>query len=122
MSLSLPCARHFPYTPNPAADRFNSQGRLNGSLLNLALEVLALDQVRDVVLVFLALFLALGGLLLLQVLVALGQLAQRRQAVRAQLVQDARDELGQLLLLAVAVDSEGVGGDGGVDCIWIRVC
>lgn len=81
--------------------------------LGLALEVLAGDQLRDVIIVGLLALLAL-----LHVLVALGQLAQGGQGVGAQLVQDAGDELGQLLVLAVAVDGEGVGGDGGVDCLF----
>lgn len=53
---------------------------------------------------------------LLHALVALGELAQGSERVGAELVQDAGDELGELLVLAVAVDGEGVGGDRGVDC------
>lgn len=78
----------------------------------LALEVLALDEIRDVVVVFL-LVLTLGALL--QALVALGELSERGQGVGSKLVQDAGNELGQLLVLTVAVDGEGVGWDGGVD-------
>lgn len=48
-------------------------------------------------------------------LVALSQLTERGKRVRAQLVQDARDEVRELLVDAVAVDGKGVGGDGGVD-------
>ena len=85
-------------------------------LLNIVLEVLTLDQIRDIVIILV--LLALGaGLALLHVLVALGQLAEGGQAVGAQLVQDAGDQLGEFLLLAVAVEGEGVGGDGGVDFI-----
>lgn len=80
-------------------------------LLNLALEVLALNQVGDIILVVI-LLLALG---LLHVLVGLGELAEGGEAIGAQLVQDTRDELGEFLLLAVAVKSVGVGGDGGVN-------
>jgi len=92
------------------------------SSFHLGLKVLAFDQVRDVILIFvLPLLLTLGTtLLLLQALVALSQLAQRRQAVRAQLVQDSGVQLSQLLVLTVTVDGEGVGGDGGVDCFIIR--
>ena len=82
-------------------------------LFDLALEVLAINQIGDIVLVIILLVAALR---LLHVLVALGQLAERGQAVGAELVQDAGDELSELLLLAVAVEGEGVGGDGGVDC------
>jgi hypothetical protein len=49
-------------------------------------------------------------------LVGLGELAQGGERVRAELVEDARDELGELLDLAGAVDGEGVGGKGGVNC------
>lgn len=88
--------------------------------ISLALKVLALDQVGNVVLVvvgarLVAQLAALAPAALLQALVALGQLAQRRERVGTQLVQDARDELGELLVLAVAVDGKGVGGDRGVD-------
>lgn len=78
-------------------------------LLDLALEVLALDQVGDLVVI-------LALLSLLHVLVALGELAERGQGVGAELVQDAGDKLSELLVLTVAVDGEGVGLDGGVDC------
>lgn len=77
-------------------------------LLDLALEVLALDQVGDLVVI-------LALLSLLHVLVALGELAERGQGVGAELVQDAGDKLSELLVLTVAVDGEGVGLDGGVD-------
>lgn len=80
------------------------------ALLDLALEVLTLDQIGDVIL--LVVLLALG---LLHVLVRLGELAEGGKAVGAELVQDTGDELGELLLLTVAVESEGVGGDGTVD-------
>ena len=86
-------------------------------LLDLALKVLALDEIGDLVVIVGLAFLLVAALLLLQALVALGQAAQGRQAVGAELVEDAGHELGQLLVLAVAVDGEGVGGDGGVDCM-----
>lgn len=89
-------------------------------LLNIVLEVLALHQFRDIVLILVLLALT-SGLVLLQVLVALGELAQGSKAVGAELVKNARDELSELLLLAVAVEGEGVRGDGGVDCIvWFN--
>ena len=86
--------------------------RKTAALLDLALKVLTLHQIGDIILVV-VLLLALG---LLHVLVGLGQLAEGGEGVRAQLVEDAGDELGEFLLLAVAVEGEGVGGDGGVDC------
>lgn len=79
--------------------------------LGLALEVLASDQFGNIVLVT-----VLALLALLHALVALGQLAQRGQGVGAELVENAGHELGQLLVLAGAVDGESVCGDGSVDC------
>lgn len=94
----------------PFAGKKASQRLLD---VGLALEVLALDELGDVVLVVL-LALALGALL--QALVALGQFAERCEGVGAELVEDAGDELGELLVLAVAVDGKGVAWDGSVDC------
>jgi hypothetical protein len=88
------------------------RGRGQG-LLDLLLEVLAGDQFGDVIVLLLT---ALGSLgVLLHVLVALGEFPERGEGVGAQLVQDAGDELGQLLVLTGSVDGEGVGGDGGVN-------
>lgn len=92
--------------------KYFSSIRPGKCLLDLALEVLTLDQVGDVVLLTVL-------ALLLHVLVALGELAEGGEGVGAELVEDAGDELGELLVLAVAVDGEGVGGDGGVD-YWFR--
>lgn len=104
-------APHHPYT-------------VSRRLLDLArlatLKVLPGDQVGYVVVV-LCVGRALLALLLLHRLVALGELAQRGQRVRAKLVEDARDELRQLLVLAVAVQGKGVCGDGGVDCMGEEV-
>lgn len=86
------------------------------NLLDIALEVLAFNQIRDIILIII--LLALGtGLVLLHVLVALGELAEGGEAVGAKLVQDTGDELGEFLLFAVTVESEGVGGDRGVNFI-----
>lgn len=85
----------------------------------LALEVLALDELGDLVVVVTTL-LALTALL--EALVALGELAEGSKGVGAELVEDAGDELGELLVLTVAVDGEGVGGNSGVDCavlVWL---
>lgn len=80
--------------------------------LFLGLEVLALDEIGDIILLVILLI----ALLLLHVLVALGELAEGSQAVGAELVEDVGNELSELLLLAVTVKSEGVGGGGGVNC------
>lgn len=79
----------------------------------LALEVLALDELRYLVIIV-VLLLALSALL--HALVALGKLAEGSERVGAELVEDTGDELGELLVLTVAVEGEGVGGDGGVNC------
>lgn len=87
------------------------------SLLNIALKVLALDQLGDIILLVFLLALT-TGLVLLHVLVAFGELAERGEAVGAQLVEDTGDELGEFLFFAVAVEGEGVGGYGGVDFLF----
>ena len=81
------------------------------NLFDLALKVLASDQVGDVVIVLTTLLVLLGN-----VLVALSELAEGSKGVGSELVQDTRDELSQLLVLAGTVDGEGVGGDSGVNC------
>lgn len=90
------------------------------SLLDIVLEVLALDQIRDIILLIVLLALS-TGLALLHVLVALSKLAQRSETVGAQLVQDTGDQLGEFLLLAVTVQSEGVGGDGSVHFFFKKI-
>lgn len=77
-------------------------------LLDLALEVLALYELRDLVIIPLL-------LVLLEVLVALSELAKGGQRVGAELVEDTGDELRELLVLTISVDGEGIGGDGGVN-------
>lgn len=81
--------------------------------VGLALEVLPLDQIRDILVIFVLLLSAFSSLSarLLQALVALRQLAQTGQTVGAELVQDSRDKLCQFFVFAVAVDGKGVGGD-----------
>ena len=83
-------------------------------LLDGLVEGLASNEVWDVIIVLL-----LGTLLLLHALVALGQLAQGGKGVWAELVEDAWDELGELLVLTGTVDGEGVGWDGGVDYVML---
>lgn len=79
-------------------------------LFDLALKVLALDEVGDLVVVLALLVLGHG-------LVALGKLAEGGEGVGAELVEDAGDKLSELLVLGLAVDGKGVGGDRGVDCV-----
>ena len=92
----------------------------SSSSFNFTLKVLARDQIGDIIVVILVLIptatTATATFLLLQALIALGQFAERGQAVGAELVEDAGDEFGEFFVFAVAVDGEGVGGDGGVDC------
>ena len=109
----------FPFFLKAIALNKNSLFFLYLFLLNIALEVLTLHQLGDIILlvVLLALSTALG---LLHVLVALGELAEGGEAVGTQLVQDTGDELSEFLLLAVTVEGEGVGGDGGVD-FWANM-
>lgn len=92
--------------------------QISSSSFNFALKVLAGDQIGDIIVVILILIptAATATFLLLQALVALGQFAEGGQAVGAELVEDAGDEFGEFFVFAVAVDGEGVGGDGGVDC------
>ena len=74
----------------------------------LSFKVLTLHQIRDLVVVIFAAFLLLPALLLLQALVALRQPPQTGEGVRAELVEDAGDEFGELFVFAVAVDGEGI--------------
>jgi hypothetical protein len=85
--------------------------------LGLGLEVVASNELRDVIviLVVVVLLVAVLALLLLHALVALGKLAQRCERVGTELVEDAGDELGELLVFTVTVDGEGVRGYRGVD-------
>jgi len=91
-------------------------------LFNFTLEVLALDQIGDLIIIVIVVILLpptvlpTATFLLLHALVALGQFAQGGETVGAELVEDSRHEFGEFLVLAVAVDGECVGGDGGVDC------
>lgn len=88
--------------------RFHS--KLGVNLLDLVLKVLALDELGNVVLIIVTALLTL-----LHVLVALGELSERGERVGAELVEDARNKLGELLVLAVTVDGKGVVRDSSVD-------
>jgi hypothetical protein len=74
------------------------------------LEVLASDKVGDVIIIVIVLLLAILTLLLLHALVALSELAERGERIGPKLVEDAGNKLRKLLVLAVAVDGECVGG------------
>ncbi len=96
-----------PFLPLLARARYPDLVRM--LLLNLVLKVWLLNKVGNLIVVRLL-------LALLHALVALGELAQRGKRIGSELVQDTGDELGQLLVLTVAVDGEGVGGNSGVNC------
>lgn len=87
--------------------------------INLGLECLALDQLGNILIIFIAVLLTLT-FLLLHVLVALGEFAEGGEGVGAELVQDAGYEFGEFFLFTVAVDGEGVAGDGGLDYVGGR--
>lgn len=84
------------------------------SLFDLVLEVLARNQIWDVIIIIVVL-LVLTAFLLLHGLVALGKLSEGCEGVGAELVEDTGDKLSELLILTVSVDGEGVGWDGGVN-------
>jgi hypothetical protein len=48
-------------------------------------------------------------------LVALGEFSEGSEGVGAELVENAWDKLGELLVFTVAVDGEGVGWNSGVN-------
>jgi hypothetical protein len=48
-------------------------------------------------------------------LVALGKLSERGQRIRAELVENARDEFSELLVFTVSVDGKGVRWNCSVD-------
>lgn len=111
-----------PFSSTPA----RSTSTLAPRSLHLTFKILSLNQIRDIVIIIVivipaVLFVAAvpvpaaAAVLFLQALVALGQFAQRRQTVRPKLVENPRDEFGEFLVFARAVDGEGVGGDRGVD-------
>jgi hypothetical protein len=102
----------YAFIPSKALSCYVPRCSLGKRLLDLALglEVVASNEVGDVIIVLIVVLLVtVLTLLLLHALVALGELAQRCERVGAELVQDAGDELCQLLVLAVTVDGEGVG-------------
>jgi hypothetical protein len=83
------------------------------TLLSGGLKVL--NKIGDVVVVFVASFATSSARLLLDCLVGLGELAERRERVRTELVEDAGDELGELLDVTSTIDGECVGRECSVD-------
>jgi len=84
-------------------------------LFDLVLEVLACDQIWDIVIVIFSLLL-ITTLCLLHGLVALRKLSKRCEGVGTELVEDTGDELSKFLVFTVTVDGEGVGWYCGMDC------
>ena len=85
-------------------------------LLLLLFHIKVLHQVRYVVVVVVRPSAGAGALLaLLGRLIGFCELSQRRERVGAELVEDAWDELCELLDVSRAVDGECVSGYGGVD-------
>ena len=84
-------------------------GRLRGLL-----DVEVVDQVGHIVVVVVLCRSVRPLLALLERLVGLGELAEGREGVGTELVEDAGHELSELLQVPGAVDGEGVGGHGGV--------
>lgn len=85
----------------------------SSSSFNLTLKILPRNKIRDIIIVVLVL---LPTLFLLQALIALRQFPQTRQTIGTELIEDSWNELREFFIFSVAVDGEGVGGDGGVDC------
>lgn len=83
-------------------------------LFDLVLEVLAFNQLWDIIIVFVLLVVA--TFLCLHRLVALGEFSEGGEGVGAKLVKDTRDKFCQFLVFTVTVDSEGVGWNRSVDC------
>jgi hypothetical protein len=84
-------------------------------LFDFALEVLTFNKIWDLIIVIVS-FLLFTTLLFLQALIRFSQSPQASQRVGTELVEDARDELSELLVFTVAVNCEGVGRNGSVNC------
>lgn len=87
----------------------SSQGAI---LFDLALEVLASNQFRDVVVVGVGVTVLA---ILCHALVALSKLAEGGERVGPELVEDTGYQLSQLLVFTGTVDGEGVGRHSSVD-------
>jgi hypothetical protein len=80
-------------------------------LFNFPLEILPFHQLRDLIIIALSFLSFLAALLLLQTLIAFCQSSKGGKGVRTELVENAGDQFRKFLVLAVAIDGEGVGGD-----------
>lgn len=81
----------------------------------------AVDEVRHLIVVVVVRLYSVGSKstsVTLLSLVRLGNLAQALDRLGTKLVEDAGNELSELLLDSSAVDRVGVGSDSGVDCAW----
>lgn len=107
-------SKHLLIPPSPTSLSDPRSKFRSVRLFDLALEVLACHQVGNVVLLVVLLLTILTGLDL-HVLVALGELAEGGEGVGAELVENTGDELGKLLVFTLAVDGEGVCGNGGMN-------
>ena len=88
------------------------------TLLDLTVESFSRHQIRDVIIVVISFSVAIvSTFLLLHALVTLGEFAKGGETVGTELVEDTGYELGKFLIFAVAVDGEGIGGNGGVDYV-----
>ena len=87
---------------------------MRNRLFNLILESLACNQIWNIILILI--ILTFAALLLLHGLVALGKLSEGCEGVGAELVENTGYEFGEFLVLAVTVDSKGVGWDCGMNC------
>lgn len=85
------------------------------NLFDLVLKVLSLDQIWDIIIILIIILLVLTTFGLLHRLVALGELAEGGKGIRAELVEDTWDELGELFVFTVTVDGKGVGWNSSVD-------
>jgi hypothetical protein len=127
--LKSPVANRPPRSPCPVVPSSRSRSvqllqlavfsLLLGSLLTLLDLVKVLHELRNLVILVCLLLAGLtssGGLTSRKGGVGLGELAQGSEGVWAELVEDSGNELGQVFVGSVAVDGEGVGARGGVDC------
>ncbi len=75
-------------------------------LFDLVLEILARDQIWDVIIIIVRL--SFTTFCLLHRLVALSQLSEGCEGIGAELVEDAGNEFRELLVFSCTVDCEGV--------------
>ena len=104
-------------SPQSSVELFKLRLLLLGGLRGLVLDsVEVVNKVGDIVIIIVLSSCWWPLLALLDSLVGLGELAEGRERVGAELVEDTGHELGELLDVARAVHCEGVGSNGGVHC------